>query len=318
MIIEKIKQYSGLQLLLFLLVLFAFWFSVYTNWDQALVDLSPFLELGDLEKANWFKITVVTANFGLLILSLFELSNLLRNHHFAGESKMEQLLLLAVFIILFPNPLFNFPLLLSSYFLLRSFRFLFLVHTQPKISQELAIMAFYMSLCSMLFPPAAFLALLIYLGVLLQRGFYLKELILFLVVFFLPYYFLHSIFYLSDHTVDYNWALQLKTPTINFPSLILPLIIAFGLLMIVLLFLSFNYNSKEVLRSKAQFRNFYYLFYFAILWLLFVDVDQGFGMAIVPSLAIFVQSYPRIKRKWIIELLLLLFYLLGFIFHLLV
>jgi hypothetical protein len=316
MIIEKIKQYTGLQFLLFLVVLLAFCFSAYTNWEKPLYSLSPIIDLGELEDANWFRILILACNFCLLILCLFELSNLLRNHHFASESKIEQLLLLSVFMILFPNPLFNFPLLLSSFLLLRSFRFLFLVHTQVKISKELALMAFYMSLCSMLFPPAIFLAILIYLGVIQQRGFYLKEVTLFLIVFALPYYFLYSFFYLVDLPLNYDWALQFNRPALNLGGLVSYLVIALGLLMLLLLFFSVTYNSKEVLRSKVQFRNFYYLLFFALFWLFFIDANEGIGLTFVPLLAIYVQSYPRLRKKWIIEGVILLLFLLGFIFQL--
>jgi len=317
MIIDNIKRYSALQFLLFFLVLLAFWISATSLQNEPLTSISPLFDLGNLVQQNWFKLLVLGINLLLFILILFELSSLLRNHHFAGESKMEQLLFVATYILLFPSTIYNFPLLISSFLLLRSFRLLFLVHTQIRITRELTLMALYMSICSMLFPPSTFLALLVYLGVLLQRGFYFKELVLFLVVFCLPYYFLFSILYLLDLPIVYDFSLKFQGIDLKPLKVSFYLELTMAFLIIVLMIFSFNLLGKEVLRSRDQFRNFYFLFYFAMIWMLLIKVEEGEGIALVPALAIYVQTYPKLKRKWIIEVLLLILYVLAMAFHLL-
>ena len=317
MIIESIKRYPALQFLLFGMLLLAYWVSSSLLWEMPLTDFSPLFDLGELAEKSWFKVAILSLNLLLLMVIIFELSSLLRNHHFAGESKMEQILFAAPFVLLFPETFYNLPLLFTCFLLLRSFRFLFLVHTQIRISRELALMAFYMSICSMLFPPAAFLALLIYIGVLLQRGFYFKELVLFLVVFALPFYFLYAILFLFDLPMVYDFSLVFQGIDLKPLKNTFYLKLALLILLSVLMFFSFSYNSKEVLRSKAQFRNFYYLFYFSMIWMLVIKVEEGIGIALVPALAIYVQSYPRLRKKWIIEAALLLIFVLALIFQLL-
>lgn len=306
MIVEQIKRIPGLQIVLSAFILLILFLKLPVLATEEMHQITPFIAKNPpLFEEEWFKLLLYSINFLLIFFSLFQLSSLLRNYHFSGDSRFEQLFLLVPFLLLFPSILSSFPLALGIFLLLRSFRLLFRVHTQININSELSWMAFNMSLVSMLDPLAVGLAFLLYIGTVVQRGFYLRELVLSLVVFALPYYLLLSLLYLFDLPIQYNVDLEFDV-FVPENGIISYLRLAFGLLFLYFLLRSFGINAKEVLRAKAQFRNFYHFLFLALLGFFIHDPQKGAALLLLPIFAVFSQTFPHLKKKWVYESILLL------------
>jgi len=318
MIVQSIKRLPILQLLVLLLAIFIFAFTFIAEPDQTKVPLSPFFSTVKLANQGWFISIIGFFNFSFLLLLIFELSSLLRTHHFANDSRIAQLFMLCILLFLFPGFFHNLSLVVSLYLLLRALRLLFLIHTQPFIFKELSWIALYLSVASLWFPPAFLFGLICYIGVLMQRGFYLKELLFYLIIFGLPYYFLYSAFFLIGVEVDYHYPFGENVFSRDFNLFRGYLGLAFLGLFIFLSFFSFGLIAKEVLRSRAQFRSFYILLLGAFSYSLFIDYQVGVGMALVPLMAIYAQSFQKIKRQWIVEAVLMIFLLASIVSYFLV
>lgn len=305
MLIEKIKNQIGMQLLWLVLVLSALLLTL-TTFQVETITLSPFLRSFDLQQLKYWGFLLPILSFLILFFSLFQLSSLLRSYHFTADSRMEMLFLLSPFLIYFPDLFYRLDLVLFIFLLQRSLKLQFDVHTQINIKKEIALMALNMSIASLFFPKALLVALLLYLGILIQRGFYLKEFLIYLILLGLPYYFLFSFIYLFDWPFLYKLDLAFQRPDQFALTLSNLNLLLLSLLSFYLLLRSISINSRAVLRSKAQFRNFYNLTLVAIFVLIFLSHVEGVAILCLPLFAIFAQVYPHLKKKWVYESILIL------------
>jgi len=304
MLIERLRSQPILQIIWSVIIL-TILLVVYPNEEG--LQLSPFLPPNFFEFANgWIKPIFFLSSFGLLFASLFRLSSLLRNFSFTGDSRFDMLFFLLPIMLLFPELLIRLDLALFIFLLQSSLKLQFEIHTQVSIRKEIALMGFYMSLASIFYPLALLVAILLYVGILLQRGFYLRELLIYLICLGLPFYFIASLIYLLD--LPFLYSLELNYTLPELPGFSLHTLIRSLFLLVVsfLLLKSIGINSKSILRSKAQFRNFYLLLLLGISISLFMNTAEGFAIAFLSLFAIFSVSQPKVTRNWIIELLLIL------------
>lgn len=307
MIIEQLRKQPIFQIVWSALILVAISLMFLISGSDASISLGPFLDQPLFEFDHILsKLLVFIMSFILLFASLLRLSSLLRNYHFTGDSRFDMLFLLLPFVILFSNLLFHLDHAIFIYLLLRALELQFIIHTQIRINKEIALIALCMSFASLLFPKALIIAFLLYLGILIQRGFYLKELFIYLIVISLPYYFIFSFVYLFD--LPYHFQIDV-IPSIPESYSLEELSISrimFVLLGVLILVKSFSKYSRAVLRSKAQFRNFFNLLLIGLLVYFFYDMLEGVSIAFLSVFAIFATTYEELNRKWIYELLLIL------------
>lgn len=315
MIIEKIRSEPSFQIIWTLLLVLALICIYYFSEAPEFLQLSPFFQDESMRlDAIWKRITVFSISFVLVFVSLISLSNLLRNYNFTGDSRMEMLFLLLPILLLNPSLFYRLDLCLFIFFLQRALKVQFDIHTQITIKREIVYLALYMSMAAVFYPNSILVAAILYFGILAQRGFYLKEFLIYLILLALPFYFIFSILYLLDlpNLYAFEWDYHLPRP-IEFNNQIIARII-FSAFFLVLLFRSVLLNSKAILRSKAQFRNLYVLLFLGILFYLFTIQEEGIAIAFLPIFAVFAHSYTSFSRKWILELILCLISLLSLSF----
>lgn len=310
MLFEAINRQPILQLAL-LVVCGLSLFAIY----PLLIELpNPQMAIGfafvkELETENWFKLSLASVNLLLLTLTFFRNGSLLRSFKFSNDSRFELFFLMILALLLEPSLLMRTDLVIVLFLLQLSMEFQLQVHTQLKVNGLLGAIAFFLSIGSFFHPFAFVLSLVVYLGVLFQRGFHLREFFIYWIVFALPYYFLLATFYLLDLNFYYFLGfdqLNLIDLSLSTSAIGLGLFLAF---FIILLLRSLALNAKETLRMKAQFRNYYLIFISAILWALLVDHQEGFVFLLLPAAAIFSQAYATLKAKKWFDLFLLLFLL---------
>lgn len=307
MLIEQLRRHPLFQITWTVVLLVALGV-VFLKYDPPqLNSISPFLSEEFMPVTTiWHKLVIYVFSFLLLFISLFQLSSLLRNYHFTGDSRFDMLFLLLPFLLLFPSLLFHIELALFIYFLQRALQLLFSIHTQIRINREISLMAVYMSLASLLFPFALVIALILYLGILVQRGFYIRELLIYLILLGLPFYFISALIYLFDLPFLYSFNFDFHLPELNSWNAFEIFRGGFVLIFIYFFLKSFLLNSKAVLRSKAQFRNYYGLTLIGAFVFLFNNETEGVALFFLPFFAIFGSTYPELRKKWVFESLLIL------------
>jgi|GEM_PF-3669635 len=307
MLIDQLKKQPLFQIIWSLLILMGLLIIFQFSDHIKLSGFTPFLGENaiDLDQL-WLRVLFLLMNFSLLFSSLFRLSSLLRNFHFTGDSRFEMLFLLLTVLLLFPDLLFHLEYGIFVYFLQRSLSLQFNIHTQLKVNREMSLIALNMSIASLFFPYALVVALALYLGILNQRGFYLKEFLIYLISITLPFYFIASLLFLFDlpflYHFDFNYEL-IKIEEIRIEELAL---LAFAFLFSLFLFKNISINSKAVLRSKDQFRNFYYLLLLGLLICLLTNSNEGLPIMLLSLFAIFSSSILEMRRYWIYEMALIL------------
>lgn len=314
MLLDQIRRQPLLQLILSLVVLLIAGLVYIKSSASETILVSPFIQLQELE---WLKPLMAALNFIILFGSLFQLSTLLRNFKFASDTRFEMLSLMAAYLLLYPSLLFHTELILTIFFLQRALALQFQIHTQLNVKGELAWMAFYMALASFFYPICILITILLYIGILLQRGFFIRELIIYLIVFSLPYYFFLSVFYIADLPLQVDLQFDYSSLELGKMNLLKLLQFCFAIFVFLFLIRSYSLTNKEVLRAKAQFRNFYLLLLFGFIWYLLMDPIEGAAISLLPIFAIFAQSYSSVSKKWIVDTALSIIILLGVVNYLL-
>ncbi len=316
MFIEQLKRQPLLQIIWTGLIIAILSLLFYLTPTKGFYKLSPFIaDSFPLADQLWKRILISAASFILLFVSLFKLSSVLRNYHFTADSRFDMLFLLLPFLLIFPELLFHINLAIFIFFLQKALQLQFEVHTQIRINREIALLALYMSFSSMFFPKALLIAVILYLGVLIQRGFYLKEFLIYFLLLGLPYYFIASILYLLELPFTFYIDLEPNLYQLGGFDIATITLLGFSGLFLIFLFKSITLSSKAVLRSKAQFRNFYNLLIVGLAVFIIFKPVEGIAIMFLPIFSIFASTLPEMKKSWIYEsslILLALISLLGF------
>ena len=312
MIIEKIRQQPLLQIVWSAVLLAVYVIYFIQLSDQKVYSLSPFIdqlffdELSMVWKGVYTVLTLL-----VLVAALFQLSKLLRDYHFSGDSRAELMFLLPIVLLLYPQILAHLELAILVLLMVYTLSLQFRIHTQISIRGELAMMGFLMSLATLAYLPSVLIMILLYVGVLFQRGFCIKELFIYLVIYLLPFYLIWAVLKLMDHGLHFN--MEFDGSNLLNEGLDALWISRASLLIVFSFFLVLSYlkSGKDVLRSKAQFRNFHLLIYLGLVFYYFLGDVFGLAISLLSVFAIFIRSYSTIKKNWIVDLVLVLIFLSG-------
>lgn len=194
-------------------------------------------------------------------------------------------------------------LLVSSLF------FLFRLHLQQQIQKPLFTASVLISSASLLSTPLLYFFPLPLLSLLWIRPFKLKEHLMILVAFILPYFYFYSISYLVDAKIpsfDFafspSWDLVFAMSTPQLIGLSFTLLLGiFGF------FRTTQLSANLVVRERAQLRILFLFYGLAMLHFAFAtDHPLALGILILCSAAFYIWLSKQLKKQWFLLLLILL------------
>jgi hypothetical protein len=187
--------------------------------------------------------------------------------------------------------------------------FLFRLHLQQQVQKPLFTASVLISSASLLYTPLLYFLPLPLLSLLWIRPFKLKEHLLVLVTFVLPYFYFYSISYLVDAKVlSFDFAFSPAWDlvfTMSTPQLI-------GLIFILLLgllafFRTTQLSANLVVRERAQLRILFIFYGLAILHFAFTAGHSvALGILILCSAAFYIWLFKQLQKKWLLLLLIIL------------
>jgi hypothetical protein len=229
-----------------------------------------------------------------------------------------------VFVLIFSHSPFQtgmyafFP---ASVFILIALHLLFGIEDKSENQLYIFNIGISVSIASLFYMPAAVLLLWIWISLLMSRSGTLRELLISVVGFFTPYFFLAFYYFMNNYLIrnilEYKFILDLftfKLPTPDWFSIGIWALIVFLLLQSSTLIFSASGEKIGSIRKKKAIANT--LFFFAIPGIFYQNVHlvQN-GMAFIPIAVLLSYSLSNIKKSLISELMLWLLIVTIFTNH---
>lgn len=221
---------------------------------------------------------------------------------------------LGIGFLIYPLSSLHITIFISLLLNLIALSVLMSVHNQPSVRTEIFTASSLVAIAAILFYPSFLFSLLVFSAIAILRPFQLKNYVLFIVSFCLPFLYLLAFAYLFNFNVNIQ-PIQLDLLDFHAPVFsiaYLPALLV-GVVALVSSFKLYVSRSKFVVRQRNQL-NLLYIFIFL---LLFIALKTGLSnlllFILLPFALFFNYLHKKLSRKWIPEVLLLLIYFSAFL-----
>ena len=244
-------------------------------------------------------------------------------HRYTEKSRF--ILALTFFLVLFsfPEILYHSNGFVVTLIIIISVKYLLKIHNQDSVLKLIFRASFLGSLASLIFFPVIIYLLVIFGSIAVFRPFNLKNYLLAIIAWSLPYFYLFSFSYLLDWNLDipfksvFNQSLltmsnqRFALNTINY-------ILNSGLVLLAIIALLANFSIKQnlILRKRIELSIlFFSTILFAILSLLF-GINSFLILSCSMGCIFIALYYHSFNKKWIIESIFIVLLLLSIGSHL--
>lgn len=299
-----LQALSGLLAIAFLLL------QAYNS--TAVIDGSQLLVLsifGQSQLLPWW----ICFLFGIacIVASLLVMLRINANHRFVDRSSYPFTVFLFIGLTSLPEFLLHPELLFTTFLGILVIYLLLEIYNQPSISGIIFKSAIICSFASLFYLPSIFLLLLILVSISIFRPFTLRNFLLVLIGFGLLYFYLYSLSYIFNWSLNFPDELNLQDGefiTNLFQKNNLGLL---GMFVLALVSMAnvFSMRQKLIVRQRNQLAVIFiaWLIYFGIS--LFSSFSDTLLMLLSLSSIFFLFFYHSIKKQWILDSLLIIIFI---------
>lgn len=271
--------------------------NIYWNWSGPSVQVNN--HIVDLSAENQY------FSLGLkllcLALTLLIIPYLGRSFKLIQRNRQTTFLFLLIFMIGLGVQNFTINYILSALLMQLWFYFFLRVYNQGNIQKLMFYSSIAIALAVFLNVQNVLYLFILWIGVFIIRSFSLRDLLVSLIAFTLPFIYYYVTLFLTDSTIP---ALTMQwQPKISLDYSVHE--IAFWGFMLVSLFHSWTYRNKMIVHQRNQMS--FMVSVFLLSFLLSVCYDKQFMLFMALPAAYFVSNmYYSISKKWILDLIAVL------------
>jgi len=270
---------------------------------------------------NAFPIFGIIVSFLILLFSAFFFNSLLAiNQLITRRSTFGAF----VYVLIFSHSPFQttlYPFFMASLFILIALYILLSIEEKSENQLFIFNAGISISIASLFYLPAALLLLWIWIALLMSRSGSFRELMIAVVGFFTPYFFLAFFYFMKNYLirniVEYNDVFDLFQFKLVIPdwfSIGIWLLVGLLLLQSSSLIFSVAGEKSGSKRKKKAIVNTLFLFAIPSVFFQNVHIVQN-GMVFLPIAVLLAYSLSNIKKSWVSELLLWMLILAIFANH---
>lgn len=238
--------------------------------------------------------------------------------------KLSFILAISFFLVFFSNPdlLYHTSIFVVAILLVESLKSLLEIHSQKSVFKLIFKSSILASMASLIFFPSSLFLLIIFGSIIIFRTFDVKNFIVALIAWSLPYYYLFGL----DYLLDFN--LQIPFPSIFDDSFFKPTIKplnpgalqfiiygGLGIIAALAMFSSFATKQKLIVRKRNQISIIFYATLLFTLLSFTNGLNHVFGISFFLGSILIGLYYHSLKKKWLIESFLILLLLLSILSH---
>lgn len=207
-------------------------------------------------------------------------------------------------LLIFPATINSVSAVITQVSLLLSLQLLLKVYNQPSVIGELFLASMLIGVACLFFYPAVIFLLIVFIAIALFRPFELRNFMISLIGLLLPAFYWFSFDYLLTDSISMTELQEIRFNIGGLSKLSIPFLL-FTLLALISVLRLFAARSKFVVRQRNQL--FLCLFFLMATGLIFLIVPVGTALFVFlgPVSLFFSYLYKKSKRKWTIDLFLL-------------
>ncbi len=251
----------------------------------------------------------VAALFGLLCYSalLFAWLNTIQNAKLIQSNKMGGLLCAGFYLSLWPEFLFQPFLLLAGLCFVGMSFFFFKIYKQTSIQMPVFLASLLCGIAAFFYWPAFFILPVFWIGISLIRPFNIRTYLLSLIGVLLPFAYFLAVPYLLDYPVEFPNEARPSIQT-TWDQLTSKWGVSFAFTVFVMLLGFYNLTLRPKMIVLERNQNAYLLFCLLLSLLCFFFFGKvAWLFSLFPAIVFFENAYKSLTKKWIFELIILLF-----------
>ena len=303
----------------YLIYLFGLAYLVLITWNnQNETDLSHTLSVIPITTellGRFLPITSILVCVTIMVL----ISKINSLHRFSEKSTFIIGLFFFFVFSSYPEAVFNLNNVLSTLFIILSLMIMLNIYNQPSVKGLVFLSSLLISFASILFFPACLFLAILYITIGIFRPFDLRNIIMVMIAFLIPYLYLFGIGYLFDFNVSIPFitALEVFESTgLNHSSVwgsaIIPLI-GNTVILIYAILKSFSLKQFLVVRQRNQLSIILYSFLLAILFLILYGIENSIALLMATGSLFVLLLYNSVKYKWLIDVLFLVLFSISIV-----
>ena len=256
-----------------------------------------------------------------IIIGIFFLVQRINHlHRFSEKSPFVLMFLFLCFIsgfwqiLMYPNGLIVALLSILAFLPMLN------IYNQPSVGSLIFLSSILISLASILFLPSCLLLVTLFISIGIFRPFDLKNIIMVLVAYSLPFFYFFGIAYIFDFHVSlpleniFHPSEKLNNSYLDDWTRSIP-VIGYALIMLLAFFSYFFSKQQLIVRQRNQLNVLFYANLIFTFFTLFYGVEYGFVSLLSSSSFFILLLYNNSKNKWLIESSLTVLFLVSIAHH---